>query len=131
MAGTIKGITIEIGANTTGLGKALEDVNKKSRSLQSELKQVESLLKMNPGNAELIAQKKELLAKAVANAKEKLDTLRAAQEQVDQQFANGQISEEQYRAFTREVAKAEGEVNKLENELSQLSSTADRSRAIG
>ena len=61
MAGTIKGITIEIGANTTGLGKALEDVNKKSRSLQSELKQVDSLLKLNPGNAELVAQKQELL----------------------------------------------------------------------
>ncbi len=82
MAATIKGITIEIGANTTGLGKALEEVNKKARSLQSELKQVDSLLKLNPGNAELVAQKQELLARAVANAKEKLETLRAAQVQV-------------------------------------------------
>mgnify|MGYP000919829232 CR=1 FL=1 len=126
MAATIKGITIEIGANTTGLGKALEDVNKKARSLQSELKQVDSLLKLNPGNAELVAQKQELLARAVANAKEKLETLRAVQAQVERQFASGQISDEQYRAFTREVAKAEGEVNRFENELSQLCSTADR-----
>lgn len=126
MAATIKGITIEIGANTTGLGKALEDVNKKARSLQSELKQVDSLLKLNPGNAELVAQKQELLAKAVANAKEKLDTLRAVQAQVEQQFASGKISDEQYRAFTREVAKAEGEVNKFEQELEQMSSAAER-----
>ncbi len=124
MAGSIKGITVEIGANTTGLGKALEDVNKKSRSLQSELRQVASLLKMNPGNADLIAQKKDLLAKAVANAKEKLDTLRAAQAQVDQQFANGQISEEQYRAFTREVAKAEGELQMLEGQLKETGTAA-------
>ncbi|NMC35344.1 MAG: hypothetical protein GYA36_23230, partial [Veillonellaceae bacterium] len=120
MAATIKGITIEIGANTTGLGKALEDVNKKARSLQSELKQVDSLLKLNPGNAELVAQKQELLARAVANAKEKLETLWAAQAQVERQFASGQISDEQYRAFAREVARAEGEVNKFEQELSQL-----------
>ena len=126
MAGSIKGITIEIGANTTALGKALEDVNKQSRSLQSELRQVESLLKMNPGNAELIAQKQELLGKAVSNAKEKLDTLRTAQAQVEQQFASGQISDEQYRAFTREVAKAEGEVNKFEQELEQMGSAAER-----
>jgi len=124
VAGTIKGITVEIGASTTGLGKALEDVNKKARSLQSELKQVESLLKLNPGNVELLAQKQELLAKAVANAKEKLDTLRIAQAQVNQQFAEGKISEEQYRAFTREIAKAEGEVNRFEGELQGLGTVA-------
>jgi phage-related minor tail protein len=126
VAATIKGITIEIGANTTGLGKALEEVNKKARSLQSELKQVDSLLKLNPGNAELVAQKQELLARAVANAKEKLETLRAAQVQVEQQFATGKISDEQYRAFTREVARAEGEVNKFEQELSQLGFAAEQ-----
>jgi phage-related minor tail protein len=125
LAATIKGITIEIGANTTGLGKALEDVNKKSRSLQSELKQVDSLLKLNPGNAELVAQKQELLAKAVANAKEKLDTLRAAQSRVEQQFASGKISDEQYRAFAREVAKTEGEISKFEQGLSGLGSAAE------
>ena len=125
MAASIKGITIEISANTTALGKALEDVNKKSRNLQTELKQVESLLKMSPGNTELIAQKQELLAKSVANAKEKLDTLRAAQAQVERQFASGKISDEQYRAFTREVAKAEGEISKFENELRQMGSAAE------
>jgi TP901 family phage tail tape measure protein len=127
LAGSIKGITIEIGANTTGLGKALEDVNKKSRGLQTELKQVESLLKMSPGNTELIAQKQELLAKAVANAKEKLDTLRAAQSQVEQQFAAGKISDEQYRAFVREVAKTESALYQLEGGLDDVGGAAKRS----
>ena len=127
MAATIKGITIEIGANTTALGKALEEVNKKSRSLQSELRQVESLLKMNPGNAELIAQKQELLARAVANTKDKLDTLRTAQSQVEQQFASGQISDEQYRAFVREVAKTENALKQLEDSLDDTGDAAKRS----
>ncbi len=126
MASNIKGITIEIGANTTGLGKALEDVNKKSRSLQGELKQVDALLKLNPGNADLVAQKQDLLARSVANAKEKLDTLRTAQAQVEQQFSSGTISDEQYRAFTREVAKAEGEITKFDQELRQLRTTAEQ-----
>lgn len=126
MAGNIKGITVEIGANTTGLSKALEDVNKHSKSLQSELRQVESLLKLNPGNTELVAQKQQLLAAAVTSTKEKLDTLKQAQAQVDEQFRNGQINEEQYRAFQREVAKTEGELNKLEGELANVSSTSQK-----
>ena len=125
MAGNIKGITIEIGANTTALSKALEDVNKRSRSLQSELRQVENLLKLNPGNIEVIAQKQELLSKATATAREKLDSLRAAQAQVEQQFSEGKITDEQYRAFTREVAKAEGEIRKFEQGLSDLKAAAE------
>src|SRR5690554_2498637 len=105
MAGKIKGITIEIGGNTQPLNKALEDVNKKSKSIQSELKQVERLLKLDPKNTELLAQKQKLLGDAVENSREKLDRLRATQEQVNEQFKKGEISEEQYRAFQREVVK--------------------------
>jgi phage-related minor tail protein len=125
LAATIKGITIEIGANTTALSKALEDVNRRSRSLQNELRQVENLLKLNPGNMDVIAQKQELLAKAVTNAREKLDSLRGAQAQVELQFAEGKITDEQYRAFTREVAKAEGEIKKFEQGLSDLKAAAE------
>ena len=117
MAGNIKGITIEIGGDTQKLNKALEDVNKKSRDIQSELKQVEKLLKLDPGNTELLAQKQKLLAEAVANSKEKLDRLKSAQEQVNEQFKKGEISEEQYRAFQREVVKAEQELAGFEKQL--------------
>ena len=128
MAGKIKGITIEIGGNTQPLNKSLEDVNKKSKSLQSELKQVSKLLKMDPGNADLIAQKQKLLAEAVENSKEKLDRLKVAQAQVNEQFAKGEISEEQYRAFQREVVKAEQELDGFEK---QLKDTAAASKSFG
>lgn len=128
IAGSIKGITIEIGGDTQKLNKALEDVNKKSRDIQSELKQVEKLLKLNPKDTEMLAQKQKLLAEAVANSKEKLDRLKNAQEQVNEQFRKGEISEEQYRAFQREVAKAEQELAGFEK---QLEATAKASKTLG
>jgi len=117
VAETIRGINVVIGADTTGLSKALSDVNKKSRDIQSELRQVERLLKLDPSNTELLAQKQKLLGDAVQNTREKLDRLRAVQEQVNEQFTRGEISEGQYRAFQREVAKTEQELKKLETQL--------------
>lgn len=114
---TIKGITIAIGGDTTALDKSLTDVNKKSRDLQTELRQVDKLLKLDPKNTELLAQKQQLLTDAVANTKEKLDRLKTAQEQVNQQFAKGEISEEQYRAFQREITKTEQDLKKFEERL--------------
>lgn len=128
IASKIKGIVIEIGGDTQKLNKALEDVNKQGKSLQSELKQVDKLLKLDPKNTELLAQKQKLLAEAVANSKEKLDRLKAAQEQVNEQFAKGEISEEQYRAFQREVVKAEQELAGFEK---QLKSTSEASKTLG
>ena len=120
----IKGITIEIGGNTQPLNKALSDVNKKSKDLQSELREVERLLKLDPKNTELLAQKQKLLAEAVANCKEKLDRLKNAQEQVNEQFKKGEISEEQYRAFQREVVRAEQDLQKFEKQLKETGLTA-------
>jgi len=120
MAETIKGINVVIGADTTGLSKALSDVNKRSRDIQSELKQVEKLLKLDPSNTELVAQKQKLLADAIENAREKLDRLRAVQEQVNEQFARGEISEGQYRAFQRETEKTRLELEKLEQQLHDM-----------
>ncbi len=119
MAETIRGINVVIGAETTGLQKALGDVNKASRDIQSELRQVDKLLKLDPKNTELLAQKKKLLAEAVSTAREKLDRLKAAQEQVNEQFRKGEISEAQYRAFQREVARTEQELKKLEEQAAK------------
>ena len=121
----IKGITIEIGGNTQPLNKALSDVNKKSKDLQSELRQVDKLLKLDPKNTELLAQKQKLLAEAAQNSKEKLDRLKTAQQQVNEQFARGEISEEQYRAFQREVAKAEQELKGFEKQLNETAKATD------
>ncbi len=92
MANKIKGLTIAINGETTGLDKALSGVNKKSRDLQSELREVERLLKLDPGNTELLAQKQKLLADAVAGTKEKLETLKVDAQQAQEQLAKGEIS---------------------------------------
>lgn len=120
MAETIRGINVVIGAETTGLSAALSDVNKKARDIQSELKQVERLLKLDPSNTELLAQKQKLLSDAVQNTRDKLNSLKNVQEQVNQQFSRGEISEGQYRAFQREVVKTEQELAKLEKQLSEI-----------
>lgn len=115
MAGKIKGITIEIAGETKGLDKALTEVNKKSRDLQGELKKVESGLKFNPGNTELIAQKQALLADAVINTTKKLDSLKQAQAEVEAKFKSGEISDTQYRDFRRELIKTEGQLKDLQS----------------
>jgi phage-related minor tail protein len=114
----IKGITIEIGSDTVGLQKALSDVNKKSSKLQSELKDVERLLKFNPGNVEALAQKQKLLNEQVATTSDKLKQLKEAEKQVQDQFKQGKISEEQYRSFRREIEFTEGSLKKMKNEVS-------------
>ena len=116
MAGNIKGITIEIGGNVSPLNKALDGVNKKSKDLQSELRQVERLLKLDPGNTTLLAQKQELLAKSIGNTKDKLDTLKEAEKQVQVQFKKGETSEEQYRALQREIIQTETSLEKMKTE---------------
>lgn len=114
MANNIKGITIEIGGDTTKLDKALQGTNKEIKSTQSELREVERLLKMDPGNTEAMKQKQELLAKAVGETKDKLDLLKDAEKQVEEQFKNGEASEEQYRAIKREVEATEAQLKDLE-----------------
>lgn len=113
MAKKLKGITVEIGGDTAPLSKALDGVNKTSRSLQVELRQVERLLKLDPTNTELLAQKQELLGKSINSTEEKLNALKSAQAQVQAQFENGDIGEEQYREFQRELIKTEQELNNI------------------
>lgn len=132
---TIKGITIDIGGNTTGLDRALQGVNTKSRNLQSELKQVENLLKFDPSNTELLAQKQQLLSESVEETKKKLETLKEAEAQVQQQVQEGKVNEEQYRAFQREITKTEQSLNKYEDELKktevQAKNAANATEEVG
>ena len=123
MASKIKGIIVEIGGDTVGLQKALKDVNDKAKNVSSEMREVEKALKLDPTNTELLAQKQQLLSKQTEIAKEKLSALKEVQKQVEQQFKNGQIGEEQYRAFQREVAVAEGNLKNLDSQLDNTSKT--------
>ena len=103
----LRGLTIEIGAETSDLNKALDNVDKRARSLSSELGQVDKALKLDPTNTELLAQKQEVLAEAISNTEEKLDTLKAAEKQVQAQFERGEVSQEQVRALRREIIETE------------------------
>ena len=123
MANRIKGITVEIGGDTTKLSKALEGVNKNIRNTQTQLKDVQKLLKLDPSNTELLSQKHKLLADAVKATKEKLETLKTAAEQANQALANGDISQEQYDALQREIIETEQELQNLQREA-EASSTA-------
>ena len=123
----IKGITVEIGGDTTGLDKALSGVNKEIRETQSQLKDVERLLKLDPKNTELLAQQQKLLAKAVTETSTKLDSLKSAEKQVQQQFKEGKVSQDQYDALKREIAATEISLNKYEQELEQVGDAAKSS----
>lgn len=112
----IKGLTVEIGGDTTQLGKALEDVNKRSDDLASELKEVERLLRFNPENTDLLAQRQKLLAGTVENTAKKLETLREAERQVQAQFERGEVSEAQVRALQREIIATEGKLGHYQEE---------------
>jgi phage-related minor tail protein len=120
LSSRIKGITIELGSDTVGLQKALSDVNKHSSKLQSELKDVERLLKFDPGNTEALAQKQKLLAEQVSVTTDKLNRLKDAEQQVQAQFEKGEISEQQYRSLKREIEFTEGSLKKMESALSKL-----------
>lgn len=120
----IKGITIEIGADSTGLDKALKGVESGANKAKEELRDVDRVLRNAPESAVLWAQKQELLTKAIEESRKKVELLRNAQEQVNRQFQEGRISEEQYRAFQREVESAEAEVRRLSEQLDNLETEA-------
>ncbi|MGN9173980.1 phage tail tape measure protein [Lachnospiraceae bacterium HCP1S3_A8] len=130
-ANRIKGITIEIGGDTTKLQTALKGVNTEIRNTQSQLKDVEKLLKLDPGNTELLSQKQKLLAQAVSETKEKLETLKTAAEQVNTALANGEISQSQYDALQREIVETEQELKRLEEQANQSATAIQKIAATG
>lgn len=109
----IKGITVEIGGDVTGLDKALSSVNKAINTTQSELRDVERLLKLDPSNTTLLAQKQTILAESIAETSKKLDALKEAERQVQEQVKKGEASEAQFRALQREVIKTESDLQSL------------------
>ena len=120
MAGNIKGIKIEIDGDTQPLQKALKNVNKAATDASQELRQIDKALKFDTGNVTLLTQKQEVLQKQVATTKEKLETLRQAQSQVEQQFKNGDIGADQYRAFQREVEVTQNVLKGYESKLANV-----------
>ena len=134
----IKGITIKIGGDTTELGKAMESVNQKGDDLSKELAEINRLLRFDPENTELLAQKQKLLADTISNTSSRLETLREAERQVQRQFERGEVSEEQVRALRREIIATEGQLERYEEQAKEaaegnkkLADSSDQAGAAG
>ena len=131
MAGRIQGITVEIGGDTTKLQTALKGVNTEIRNTQSQLKDVDKLLKLDPGNTELLAQKDRLLGDAVKETKEKLETLKTAAEQAEQALKEGAITQDQYDGLQREIVETEQKLKSLEEQAKQSGTALQNIAAKG
>ena len=131
MADRIKGITVEIGGDTTGLSKALSGVNKEIKSTQTQLKDVNKLLKLDPTNTTLLEQKHKLLKQAVSETKDKLTQLKSVQDQMDAGLKNGTVTPQQYDAWQREIVETENELKNLQKELDNSSTAMTKMTAAG
>lgn len=131
MADRIKGITVEIGGDTTGLSKALSGVNKEIKSTQTQLKDVNKLLKLDPTNTTLLQQKQQLLKTAISETKDKLTQLKSVQDQMDEGLKNGTVTQQQYDAWQREIVETENELKNLQKELENSSTAMTKMTAAG
>ena len=130
MAGYIKGITIEFGANTTKLNKALNNLNNRLNKTQSELRQVNRSLKFNPGNTTLLNQKFKLLQQTVNQTSKKLNGLRIMQKRLDAK--NVDKNSEMYRRLQREIIKTENQLKTAQKELKRFGTVgAQQAAAVG
>ena len=124
MAAKIRGVTIQLNGDTSGLEKSLQSTNKEIKNTQNQLKDVERLLKLDPKNTELLRQKQELLGKAIGETKGKLDTLKKAEENMK---ANGvDKNSEQFQALQREIIATENELKDLTKEAKNTTSAFDK-----
>lgn len=131
MAGRIKGITIEIGGDTTKLNDALKKTDGQLRKTQTALRDVNKLLKMDPGNTTLLAQKQKDLTQAIDGTKDRLKQLRTAEEQM----RGTEMTEEQtrqYEALQREIIATEQDLKRLEDQMRDFGSVgAQKIAAVG
>lgn len=130
MADRIKGITVVLGGDTTGLNKALSGTNKEIKSTQAQLKDVDRLLKLDPTNTKLLEQRQRLLSEAVGETKTKLTALKEAEKRVQEQFKKGEISQQQYDALQREIIETESQLNKLESAANQSNAALNKIAAV-
>jgi TP901 family phage tail tape measure protein len=131
VANRIKGITVEIGGDTTGLDKALKGVNNTIRSTQSSLRDVNRLLKLDPKNTTLLSQKQKLLKDSINATKEKLDGLKEAQKQAKEQLERGELGQDKYDALQREIVETEQELKRLEAEAKNCESKMAKLADVG
>ena len=120
MAGGIKGITVKIGGDTTELGKSLSNATKQSTALQKELKGVNTLLKFDPKNVTLLAQKSDLLKKSIGETETKLKSLKEVLAKADS--GEIELTEEEYRNLQREIVNTENKLKGLKESQKEFGS---------
>ena len=125
-SGKVKGITIAMEADTTGVTKGLKEITSQSIALSKDLKSVNSLLKLDPSNTTLLAEKQKILADSIETAKQKLIALKGAQEDVNKAYAAGDLNTEQYLAYQKELVQTEKQLNSLESELKDSENALDK-----
>lgn len=119
MSGSIKGIIVEIGGDTSGLQKALSKVNSATSSLSKELRGINSLLKLDPKNTEMLKQKQDVLNASISTTQEKLKQLQSIKDEADKMMSEGtKINGENYRSLQREILKTQTKLSDLKNEAS-------------
>ncbi len=123
MAKRITGVTVEIGGDTTALSTAIKNLNKEISNSQSELKEVEKLLKMDPTSTELLTQKQRYLGEEIEATRKKLETLKSIEDQMTEQLNSGKISQDKYDAFQREIMETEDRLKDLKREANSLPAT--------
>ena len=132
MAAKIKGLTLEIDGNTVGLEKGLAKLNKPINAIKNELKDVTRLLKLDPGNTELLAQKQQLLSKQIAESKDKLVALQQAKQQADADMKSGtEVNQEEYRKLCREIEATKQNIDSLTDAYNKSNTAAQKLAAVG
>lgn len=132
MAGRIEGITVEIGGDAAGLQKEIKKINSSLQATTRELKGVDSLLRLDPGNVDLLRQKEELLNKSLAEQEAKLKQLKTSKQNLDQSMANGtEVNQKEYRNLVREIAATENKVNQLKKSSEEFGSVAKQIKLQG
>lgn len=134
----IKGITIEIGGDTTKLSKALSGTNKEIANTKSSLKDVERLLKLDPSNTQLLTQKQRMLTDAVSGTEKKLTTLKTAAQQAGKQLEMGKITQGEFDDLQREIIDTTNDLEELKKQakgaspaLQKLANAGDSIKSAG
>lgn len=116
-----KGIIVELGGDATGLNKAISSVSKEARDTQSELKKIERLLQMDPGNITLLKQKQELLNESISKTEDVITALKASKEKADADMANGtEINEKAYRELERQIFANEQALKDVKDKAAEV-----------
>lgn len=125
MADRVKGITIEIDGETKGLSKALQGVNKDIKTTQTQLKDIEKLLKLDPHNVTLLGQKMQTLGREISSTKDKLSQLKSVSDEMERGLKNGTVTTEQYDAWQREIIETENELKNLQEEIKKVPTASE------